>query len=152
MSGIKRLAVIPNKCKGCHRCELACSFRKFNIHSLFLAALHVSGSNVDSVAFVPSICIDCGRCIEACPVTGALHKDSKLGTIKVTKLCTGCGECITACPFNLIKINPDTKRAFKCEYCDGDPECVKHCPYHALVYIDEKRTHVLAFATRVLSK
>jgi len=150
MAGIKRLAVIPNKCKGCHRCELACSFRKFNTHSFYLAALHVNSLNVDSIVSVPSICIDCGRCIEACPVAGALHKDPELGTIKVTNKCTGCGECISACPFDLIRINPNTRRAFKCDYCDGDPECVKHCPYHALVYVDENRTNKLTLATRVI--
>jgi len=150
MAKAKVLAVVPGICKGCHRCELYCSFYHFEIHSMFLAGLRVRSANVNGAISVPSICIDCGRCMEACPIAGAMKRDPKLGIIKVTDKCTGCGQCVPACPFDLIRINPDTRKAVKCDCCDGDPECVKHCPYHALVYVDVDKAIEFTIATRLI--
>ena len=81
-----------------------------------------------------------------------MKREPKLGIIKVTDKCNGCGQCIPACRFGLITVNPDTRKAVKCDCCDGDPECVKHCPYHALGYVEAEQAIELTFATRIIQE
>ena len=152
MGKIKVLAVVPDRCNQCRRCELYCSFSRFKIHNILLASIHPARVHVGGLLLEPSICIQCGRCMEECPVPGAMKRDPKLEVIKVTDKCNGCGQCIPACPFGLITINPDTRKVVKCDCCDGSPECVKHCPYHALIYVDADKTIELIVATRIISQ
>jgi Fe-S-cluster-containing hydrogenase component 2 len=53
--------------------------------------------------------------------------------------CTGCGLCIPSCPIGILKVDPVTHVAIKCDLCGGDPECVKRCPEKALKYIDAEK-------------
>jgi len=39
---------------------------------------------------------------------------------------------VTACQFGMIRIDPETKQAFKCDLCGGDPQCAKWCPTGAI--------------------
>jgi Fe-S-cluster-containing hydrogenase component 2 len=77
--------------------------------------------------------------MNACPVPGAMKRNSKLGVIEITDRCNGCGQCIPSCPYGIITVNPNTRKALKCDCCQGDPECVKHCPFNALVYVDAEK-------------
>ena len=40
--------------------------------------------------------------------------------------------CVTACIYGGIAIDPQTKKAVKCDLCNGDPACVKACDYGAI--------------------
>jgi carbon-monoxide dehydrogenase iron sulfur subunit len=40
--------------------------------------------------------------------------------------------CVTACIYGGIAIDPQTKKAIKCDLCGGDPACVKACDYGAI--------------------
>ena len=46
--------------------------------------------------------------------------------------CIGCGLCVQYCPVDMVHLDPDTKKAVKCELCQGDPACVAACPTGAL--------------------
>jgi len=48
------------------------------------------------VLFYANKCIGCGGCLKACPIKGALDKQSE--TRINHKLCTDCGLCAEACP------------------------------------------------------
>ena len=34
--------------------------------------------------------------------------------------------------FDMIWLNDDTEKAFKCDLCDGEPQCVRWCPSGAI--------------------
>ena len=53
--------------------------------------------------------------------------------------CSGCALCVPSCPIGMIRIDPVTNVAIKCNLCDGDPECVKRCPENALAFIDAEK-------------
>ena len=56
--------------------------------------------------------------------------------------CTECGFCVPSCPIGMIRIDPVTHVAIKCDLCGGDPECANRCPEKALQFIDaEKATY-----------
>jgi len=38
----------------------------------------------------------------------------------------------------VITIDPDSKKALKCDLCGGEPACVPACPVNALEYVDIK--------------
>jgi len=45
----------------------------------------------------------------------------------------------------MVHLDPDTKKAVKCELCQGDPACVAACPTGALAFAatpaKEQNTH-----------
>ena len=44
--------------------------------------------------------------------------------------------CVAACPFGAMGFNTDTKKVFKCDFCDGDPQCARFCEVGAVQYVD----------------
>lgn len=134
---VKVLSYVPGLCRSCHRCELYCSFHRFKTHNPSLSGIRVI--SYASALQEPVICRQCGLCMNACPIPGAMKRDTKLGVIEITNKCSGCGRCILSCPYGVIVINPITRKAIKCDYCHGDPVCVKHCPFNALVYVDAEK-------------
>ena len=131
----KMLVVESELCTGCHRCEMWCSFTKFN-------EINPTRSNIyivrrEPAIDVPIICTQCGLCIEVCSV-GALKRNLS-GVVVDSTICSGCGKCVLVCPYGVIRIDEDTNVAAKCDLCGGDPVCVKHCEQGALRYEDSKK-------------
>ncbi|WP_319541740.1 4Fe-4S dicluster domain-containing protein [uncultured Pseudodesulfovibrio sp.] len=82
------------------------------------------------------LCQQCAspECMDACP-ENAIYVDPKTGARVVKEeLCVGCGDCEEACQFNMIKVNPHTEKATKCDLCGGDPQCVAWCPTQAITF------------------
>jgi Fe-S-cluster-containing hydrogenase component 2 len=52
-----------------------------------------------------------------------------------TDTCVGCGLCGKYCPVDMVHLDPDTKKAVKCELCGGEPACVTACPCGALEWV-----------------
>lgn len=92
------IAVDPNRCVACHRCERACEFGAFAI-----AYEEKDGQLADISLVITENCVSCGACVDACP-TGALTK-KQLGlpllpgeATETQSVCTYCG---TGCEIDL---------------------------------------------------
>lgn len=132
---MKSLVVAPDKCTGCHRCEMACSFAKFKTISPAKSAIHVVRKHHAPVD-TPMFCTQCGLCIDVCPAD-ALSRDPETQAVVVDReKCVGCENCVATCPYGVITVDPEKEKAIKCDHCGGDPECVKMCPENALQYLD----------------
>jgi 4Fe-4S ferredoxin len=148
-----RIAVDPEKCNLCGRCERFCK--------AFLL-LDRTEREKDPRNLVPyeqllvdeELCDYCGLCVPICPeeaiaVEGEpLEHDSSLkfeGNIEIdSDLCIGCGRCALVCPYEAI----DIKKPFQGEIemveknlarCDplGCQACFNVCPAKCW-YVDER--------------
>ena len=126
----KGLMVHPDKCTGCHRCDLWCSLTKDGVCNPARARIHVMRREPD--LDTPITCTQCGVCLSACPYD-AIKRSIKTGAVFVEdKSCKKCGICVMACPTGMLTYAPGSKIPSKCDLCGGDPECVKHCREGAL--------------------
>jgi len=145
----KMLAVIVDKCIGCHSCEIACAVAHSESKTLQGAIaeeplpkprVYVEYVQGYSVALQCRHCDD-APCIAACP-SGALSRsgDGEPVLFDSTR-CIGCKMCIQACPFGMINLAPDGKSMLKCDLCveplarGEEPACVCACPTSALQFV-----------------
>jgi carbon-monoxide dehydrogenase iron sulfur subunit len=137
MSSAKMLLIDPNRCSGCGRCELACSYSKVGKYNFVDSRIRLMRLN-DFVSTIPFVCQQCTipLCTFACP-TGAISKDASTGVVSIdADLCVGCLMCFLACPLGGIAVSPTTRMPFKCDLCDGAPLCVEACEYDAIQWVD----------------
>ncbi len=125
------------KCTGCRTCELVCSVK----HE---GAANPSKSRIKIVKweweglYVPMSCQQCvdAPCMEVCPVK-AISRDESLSVVQVNQeTCIGCRMCVAACPFGAMGFNVDSKKVYKCDFCDGDPQCSRFCETKAVDYVE----------------
>jgi Fe-S-cluster-containing dehydrogenase component len=149
-----------SKCAGCAYCEVACaqfhaghadplaSRNSFTLKPV-LEFIGVSALSANAPGWPQGLalatfaefsendlCRQCAspECMDACPEK-AIYVDPKTGARVVDeKLCVGCGTCEEACQFGMIKVNPHTDKACKCDLCGGDPQCVAWCPTEAITF------------------
>lgn len=94
------IAVDPNKCIACGRCERSC---KYDALELNFSNNHETLELKDISIHLNEKCVSCGACVDSCP-TGALIKKSLVvpllpGQADVTKsVCTYCG---TGCSLDI---------------------------------------------------
>jgi anaerobic carbon-monoxide dehydrogenase iron sulfur subunit len=134
----KMLMIYPDRCTGCHNCELVCSFRHDGEFRPYTSRIHLHTWEVEGFS-VPTTCQQCedAPCVAACP-TGAMHNDTALARAAWDQAkCIGCRMCTLACPFGAVKFDTGARRIVKCDLCDGSPECVQFCPAKALEYVEE---------------
>lgn len=133
----KVLMLDYEKCTGCRTCELVCSVK----HE---GAANPSKSRIKVVKwewegrYVPISCQQCidAPCLEVCPVK-AINRDESLNRVFVNQdTCIGCRMCVAVCPFGAMGFNVDTKKVFKCDFCDGDPQCARFCETKAAQYVE----------------
>lgn len=141
------LFVNPDRCLGCHTCELACAIahtRAGTLVGAVVAGEALSPRNrvvqVSGRRF-PTQCRQCedAPCVKVCP-TGATYRTETYTAVN-PKLCIGCKLCMMVCPFGAIHMawvaaNGHGKRAaIKCDLCVGreeGPACVAACPTKAI--------------------
>ena len=141
------ILVNPDRCLGCHTCEVACAVAHTEAVSLIgavLAGERLQPRNyvlqVDSVK-LSTQCRQCedAPCVRVCP-TGATYRTETYTAVD-QRLCIGCRLCMMVCPFGAIRVATTTvagrekRAAFKCDLCVDRPEgpaCVEACPTKAL--------------------
>ena len=85
--------------------------------------------------------MSCQQCVEApcmqvCPVR-AITREEDLNRMQVNhEICIGCRMCVAACPFGAMGFNVDSRKVFKCDFCDGDPQCARFCETKAAQYVE----------------
>jgi len=155
----KALVISPEKCTGCHACEMICSLThddecNFNLSRIGIMKTSGGGTNEN----IPTVCQQCREplCADAC-VMGAISRNEETGALLVNEdLCVGCKTCVIACPLGGVLYHYVKECGMKCDLCDGDPECVKACLYGALEFLpmDEwgrkKRLRGAETLTRIL--
>ncbi len=133
----KVLKLDYTKCTGCRTCELVCSVK----HE---GAANPSKSRIKIVKwewegrYVPMSCQQCvdAPCMAVCPVK-AISRDEDLNRLMVNyDVCIGCRMCVAACPFGAMGFNPDSRKVYKCDFCDGDPQCARFCETKAVEYVE----------------
>jgi len=128
------LKILPEKCTGCLRCELACSYVQTGRFEPARSVIRVSPYE-SLTSYAPYTCPQCaeGWCMTACPV-GAIAISPVGAKVVLDDQCVGCKLCTIACPYGTIFYNSDTGKAFKCDLCGGAPACAEACPTAAIVY------------------
>jgi Fe-S-cluster-containing dehydrogenase component len=145
----------PTRCAGCRRCELACTEfndgkshpavarvqvgRNYNFGPQGVrSGFHHTEGQFGNLRIVQDTCKQCPHpvpCATACP-QGAISADPTTGARVVdSSKCIGCGMCTGACPWEMIQVDPQTKKATKCFLCG---ECVGACPTGALKMVPWK--------------
>jgi Fe-S-cluster-containing hydrogenase component 2 len=128
------LKIVPERCTGCLRCELACSYMQTGTFQPAKSVIRVSPFE-GHTSYSPYTCFQCaeGWCMTACPV-GAITISPAEAKVVLDDQCVGCKLCTIACPYGTMFYNPDTLKAFKCNLCGGDPACAHACPTRAILY------------------
>ncbi|MGE5619882.1 MAG: 4Fe-4S dicluster domain-containing protein [Sphingomonadaceae bacterium] len=144
MSQPREIFVRPDRCQGCHTCELACAVEHSRGKSLFVALGEhprpVSRVWVEWVAprhKVPVVCRHCedAPCMHAC-ISGAIRRTADGVVLTETDKCIGCWTCVMVCPYGVIGRHLETRKSYRCDRCPDreEPACVSACPTGALVY------------------
>lgn len=108
---IEHIKVVPDKCRACRRCEVACiaahhdmSFKDAMKHrDDFVSRVQV----VKAEGFKTTVrCHQCdpAPCCNVCP-TGALRQEEDGRIIMHEEHCIACQMCIHACPYGTISLD-----------------------------------------------
>lgn len=133
---MKSLRIEPDKCTGCMRCELACSYMQTGAFQPAKAVIRVSSLEAHT-SYAPYTCVQCdeGWCMTACPVD-AITISPAAAKVVIGDQCVGCKLCTIACPYGTMHYDTDTHKATKCNLCGGDPACASACPTGAILYTE----------------
>ncbi len=139
----KVFIIDPDRCTGCHSCEMACSIKHFGVCSPRYSRIRIE-EFPEINSYVPVVCQACEDpvCIRTCPMNGRLQLSSG-AIVTDPDRCIGCRTCIYACPFGAPVVNPETGKVMSCDLCAGDelgPWCVMACEIQgALKYVDARK-------------
>ncbi len=133
---MKVLQIIPERCTGCMRCELACSYAQTGAFQPARSVIRVSPFEAHT-SYAPYTCTQCaeGWCMTACPVA-AITISPAGAKVVVEDRCVGCKLCTIACPYGTVFYDPETCKAVKCDLCGGRPACAEACPTAAIRYLE----------------
>lgn len=133
---MKVLRITPQRCTGCMRCEIACSYEQSGAFQPAKSVIRISPFEAHT-SYAPYTCTQCDEawCMVACPVN-AITISPVGAKVILNDLCVGCKLCTIACPYGTVFYDPDTDKATKCNLCGGAPACASACPTQAIEYVD----------------
>ena len=133
---MKVLRITPQRCTGCMRCEIACSYEQSGVFQPAKSVIRISPFEAHT-SYAPYTCTQCDEawCMVACPVN-AITISPVGAKVILNDLCVGCKLCTIACPYGTMFYDPDTAKATKCNLCGGAPACASACPTQAIEYVD----------------
>lgn len=108
---VEHIRVVPDKCKACRRCEVACIAAHHDMS--FKEAMKHRDAYVSRVQVVKAEglkttvrCHQCdpAPCCNICP-TNALRQDENGRIIMEEEKCVACEMCIHACPYGTISLD-----------------------------------------------
>lgn len=140
------LVVHPDRCVGCHSCELACAVAHSQSKTLVGALQEEKAPKMrvwveKSGSFsAPLQCRHCEKapCVAICPTAALWRRNQDSPVVLEHERCIGCRWCILACPFGVIRMDPKDGAIVKCDLCaermaHGElPACVESCHTGAL--------------------
>jgi len=117
-----RISVDPEKCTGCHLCELVCSLFHLGIINPEKSAIRIQKDDLDTSLSTPVVCRQCKemKCLNGQGVIAASAKQQFLWV----------KERAERCPFN--SLNVFGQDAYHCHLCAGHPQCVSVCTSEAI--------------------
>lgn len=138
---IEHIRVIPDKCKACRRCEVACIAAHHNM-SMKEAMQHrdtlVSRVQVVKAEGLKTTvrCHQCdpAPCCQICP-TAALRQDEDGRIIMHEEHCIACEMCIAACPYGTISLDALPGPSEDCA-ANETPACLAAHPREVAVRCD----------------
>lgn len=108
---VEHIKVVPDKCKACRRCEVACIAAHHDMS--FKEAMKHRDAYVSRVQVVKAEglkttvrCHQCdpAPCCNICP-TNALQQDEDGRIVMHEEKCVACEMCINACPYGTISLD-----------------------------------------------
>jgi formate dehydrogenase iron-sulfur subunit len=141
------LSAVPTECKGSYENPPDLSYNTYTK----IRFNEVENGGEISWFFGQHRCLHCADagCIKACPVPGAIMRDSNGAVVINQELCTGCKYCVFGCPFDVPRYDRSNEegfgvdKAFKCTLCFDrqdmgmEPACTKTCPTDALYFTNK---------------
>ena len=129
-------------CIGCHACTVACKSEHdvpLGVNRTWLKYVETGTHPETDRLFSVMRCNHCddAPCMTICPTSALYRADNGVVDFQDDD-CIGCKACMNACPYDAIYLNPETKTAHKCNFCnhridDGlEPSCVVVCPTQAI--------------------
>jgi Fe-S-cluster-containing hydrogenase component 2 len=133
---MKVLKIAPERCTGCMRCELACSYIQTGYFQPARSVIRVSPFE-GHTSYAPYTCTQCGEawCMTACPVE-AITISPVGAKVVLNDQCVGCKLCTIACPYGTMFYNSESQKVLKCNLCGGSPACAAACPTSAIEYVE----------------
>jgi len=133
---MKVLQITPERCTGCMRCELACSYAQTGTFQPARAVIRVSPFERHT-SYAPYTCPQCaeGWCMTACPVAAIGISPVGAKVVRADQ-CVGCKLCTIACPHGTVFYDAASQKAVKCDLCGGRPACADACPTAAIQYVE----------------
>ncbi|MBI3976880.1 MAG: 4Fe-4S dicluster domain-containing protein [Chloroflexi bacterium] len=133
---MKILTIAPERCTGCLRCEIACSYARTGTFNPAKAVIRVWPFE-SHTSYAPYTCFQCDEawCLTACPVRAIAVAPTGARVVRQDR-CVGCKLCTIACPYGTIFYDAGAQKAVKCDLCGGEPACASACPRGAIAYVE----------------
>lgn len=139
----------PSQCTGCEACVYTCSGAKEGTPS----RVRVKADEAEG-RYRPDLCVGCidHPCLFSCSF-GAIRFSFRVNMPVIDeKKCTGCGLCLKVCPFDVIVLDSNRKKAFKCDCCNGKPACAEACIPGAIIYTPLNKETALKKHVQLISE
>jgi len=117
-----KIKTFPDKCSGCHLCEMACSIHHFGVVNINRSAIKVKKEDLTNGACEPVLCRQCKKMI--CMESNDHDFSDYQNQFSWDK------SFMDSCPFESIFLFKE--ELYHCDLCGGSPKCVEVCSTGAI--------------------